>query len=115
VKRPNDLAVSMHFRLYEFEDPTTLTVRLAPELPPALERVRALYGAPLRVTSGYRTSEHNARVGGVRNSEHLRGRAADLVGVVGTIRQLYAAASQIPELLAVNEGDHVHVELRHAL
>lgn len=34
--------------------------------------------APLIVTSGYRTEEHNRREGGARLSEHKRGRAGDI-------------------------------------
>lgn len=44
------------------------------------ERVRAaLGGRPMRVLSWYRCPKWNAHVGGVPNSEHLRGRAIDFV------------------------------------
>lgn len=43
-----------------------------------LERVRAKLGVRVPVLSGYRCPTHNARVGGVRNSQHLTGRAFDL-------------------------------------
>ena len=52
-----------------------------------LDLVRDLYGAPIQVTSGYRTIEHNERVGGVKNSSHLLGWAADLH--VGNSRNRY--------------------------
>ena len=42
-----------------------------------LDTLRALVG-PLRITSGFRTPEHNAKVGGKKNSAHLKGLAADL-------------------------------------
>ncbi|MCK6695473.1 MAG: D-Ala-D-Ala carboxypeptidase family metallohydrolase, partial [Thermoanaerobaculia bacterium] len=35
-------------------------------------------GVPFRVNSGYRTPEHNAAVGGVPDSAHTRGWAADI-------------------------------------
>ena len=43
-----------------------------------LDGVRHLLGRPLRVNSGYRTPAHNARIGGVPNSAHTKGLAADL-------------------------------------
>lgn len=39
---------------------------------------RLKYGKPWRITSGYRTPEHNRLVGGVRNSTHTRGMAMDI-------------------------------------
>lgn len=44
-----------------------------------LDAVRAIYGSPVRVTSGMRCSNHNRNVGGVTGSRHVLGRAADLV------------------------------------
>ena len=43
-----------------------------------LEHAREIAGIPFKVTSGYRTKEHNAKVGGVPNSSHLIGVAADI-------------------------------------
>lgn len=43
-----------------------------------LDNARAIAGIPFRITSGYRSEEHNAKVGGVVNSSHLRGYAADI-------------------------------------
>lgn len=44
-----------------------------------LERIRGYYGAPVRILSGFRCIERNAIVGGAINSQHLYGRAADIV------------------------------------
>ena len=43
-------------------------------LDPARERL----GKPITVNSGFRCALHNRRVGGVVNSQHLRGEAADV-------------------------------------
>ncbi len=43
-----------------------------------LDRARKLFGNPLVLTCGYRTPEHNAEIGGVPNSAHTKGMAADL-------------------------------------
>ncbi|PVZ44033.1 D-Ala-D-Ala carboxypeptidase family metallohydrolase [Pseudomonas sp. CC120222-01a] len=47
-----------------------------------LEQVRVLFGRPLIVSSGYRSARVNARVGGARDSQHLKGLAADFT-VIG--------------------------------
>ena len=44
-----------------------------------LDPVRDRIGVPITVTSGYRCAELNRRVGGVSNSKHCRGLAADIV------------------------------------
>lgn len=43
-----------------------------------LDPTRRVLGFPIYVNSGYRCPMHNARVGGVKTSQHLRGEAADL-------------------------------------
>ena len=43
-----------------------------------LDPLRQLYGAPIMVTSGYRSPAVNAAVGGAAHSQHLLGEAADI-------------------------------------
>lgn len=43
-----------------------------------LDVLRRVMGVPLYVTSGYRCRELNSAVGGVRNSLHMKGLAADI-------------------------------------
>ena len=43
-----------------------------------LQPLREYVGGPIVVNSGYRTKEVNRLVGGVMNSQHLTGEAADL-------------------------------------
>lgn len=44
-----------------------------------LDSVREEYGYPIKVNSGFRSAEVNAKVGGAKNSAHLEGLAADIV------------------------------------
>jgi len=44
-----------------------------------LEGVRALLGAPITISSGYRSLELNARIGGASKSQHCEGQAADIL------------------------------------
>ncbi len=66
------------------------------------------------MTSGRRTEAGNRAVGGVPNSRHLFGDAADFVPARGqSMAQLYAQArSHFPGAHIINEGDHVHVDQR---
>lgn len=48
------------------------------ELLEVLEDVREHFGKPVRITSGNRCESHNANVGGAKNSQHVKGIAADI-------------------------------------
>lgn len=56
-----------------------------------LDPLRARYGRPIYVTSGYRCRRLNDAVGGAYNSQHMLGQAADItVGSPEDNRQLYS-------------------------
>lgn len=57
-----------------------------------LEAWRAAVGTPLWVTSGFRTPEHNAAVGGTEGSYHLKGMAADVGAEPHEMMELSALA-----------------------
>jgi len=46
-------------------------------LGPGMNRVRSTLGAPVLITSGYRSPEVNAAIGGSPTSQHMQGLAAD--------------------------------------
>lgn len=43
-----------------------------------LQQARTYWRAPLKITSGYRCAKHNERVGGAKDSFHMRGMAFDI-------------------------------------
>lgn len=49
-----------------------------------LDPARKAYGKPISVNSGYRCPKHNLAVGGVKNSQHMKGEAADVRPVQGS-------------------------------
>lgn len=63
-----------------------------------------------QITSTTRTPEHNREVGGVANSQHLRGTAADFA-VPAAQRPAFIEAARRQGFEAIDEGDHVHLEL----
>ncbi len=50
-----------------------------PALLRVLEAVRRHFNTPVWITSGCRCAAHNAAIGGVAQSRHVRGQAADIV------------------------------------
>ena len=45
-----------------------------------LDPLREIYGKPIKINSGYRSPMVNARVNGAKNSDHVKGMAADITG-----------------------------------
>ena len=64
-----------------------------------LEPVRERLGRPIIVNSGYRCPIHNAAVGGVANSQHLRGEAADLLGKPEALAKAIVANGKWDQLI----------------
>lgn len=54
------------------------------------EEIRQKLGVPVHVNSGYRCEKHNANVGGVKNSKHTYGLAADLSCKLGALAMFNA-------------------------
>jgi uncharacterized protein YcbK (DUF882 family) len=44
-----------------------------------LQILRNYIGKPITINSAYRSEEYNASIGGAKNSQHIMGRAADIV------------------------------------
>lgn len=94
--RDGDLQLGPHFRLREFacKDGSD-KVLVDDALVELLETIREAAGGAVTINSAYRSPAHNAAVGGVSSSQHLYGRAADIVVegasplLVGQIAEYY--------------------------
>lgn len=76
-----------------------------------LSGISALSNVPgVQTTSLHRDPANNARVGGVANSQHMQGTAGDFV-VPAAIKPAFMAQARALGFEAIDEGDHVHVEL----
>jgi zinc D-Ala-D-Ala carboxypeptidase len=78
--------LSPHFQLGEFlhngsfEDVTPEIMANLGRIAYALEHVRIICGnRPIHINSGFRTPQHNKEVCGAPDSQHLYGKAADIV------------------------------------
>ena len=68
-----------------------------------LQTIREYYGKPIRVNSGYRSPEHNAKIGGVRNSQHVQALAADLAPTTGKAEDLDRLTAVVSGLAATGK------------
>lgn len=110
--------LSPHFRRGEFQCPCCAKLILDPWLLLALEDLRDLIGnRPITITSGYRCPAHNHAVGGERASQHLLGRAADIIVAGLTPHQLTSHAQQSfwfrrGAITNCTHGRALHVDVR---
>ena len=114
-KKDGNKKVSTNFRVKEFacadgSDP----VFISPDLVSVLQKIRTHFGKPITITSAYRTPTHNAKIGGVSDSRHLFGIAADIkVKEISPLR-----VAQYAEQLLTNKGGigvyatFVHIDVR---
>ena len=83
--------VTMHFTLEELYASATAKAKGIDNKPPLQEMINLVYLSayvleplrvamkePITISSGYRCEKLNNAVGGVRNSQHLKGQAADI-------------------------------------
>ena len=69
-----------YFKLEEFDSPdeSGSGKHMNEEIVHMLDAVRKKFGKPIKINSGYRTVARNKKIGGVANSSHLKGLAADI-------------------------------------
>jgi len=69
-----------YFVLTEFDSPDSpgSGAKMDSDFLEMLDKARERAEVPFRITSGYRTKKHNKAVGGVENSSHTLGLAADI-------------------------------------
>jgi uncharacterized protein YcbK (DUF882 family) len=79
-----------------------------PELLAVLEHLRRQLGRALVVVSATRCAEYNARVGGIKASQHLAGRAADIPKGLFRARDARKAGAHG---VGVRDGWVVHVDV----
>ena len=80
------------------------------------QTIRDALGVPVRVNSGCRCEKHNARVGGIKGSKHVKGLAADLSCsksakvMFDTVKQLHAEG-KLPDLdYCIRYKNFIHID-----
>lgn len=115
-----------HFTLAEFTDsqtalrkgisnmPSEMAIANLHRVADVLEQVRALFGKPLVISSGYRSPALNSAVGGASSSAHLTGLAADFTVPGMTPRETARAIAKSNikfDQMIVEFGAWVHIGL----
>lgn len=80
-----------------------------------LDPLRDRAGCPIVVTSGYRPSELNAKIGGAATSQHVKGEAADIIATKITpfnLCKMIADAGLPFDQLIYEFGEWTHVSFR---
>ena len=116
-----------YFTIEELTRSTVATARGIPNIPGENERealevlvlalldpLREIWGAPIYVNSGYRSPALNKAVGGVANSQHMKGQAADITtGNTASNRKLFAlirdGGFDFDQLIDEADGTWIHV------
>jgi hypothetical protein len=98
IIRDEDIQVTPNFKMRElystsFDAPSEHY--LDDKVIQALQYIRTMSGAPIRVTSTYRTPLHNAAIGGSSQSQHLSARAIDFQWVNNNSYELTRLHTQI--------------------
>lgn len=84
--------------------PTTAIIGVMTATANRMERIRALLGHPITISSWYRSSALNRAVGGVPNSQHISGEAVDFIcPAFGTPADICHAILGVPELISFDQ------------
>lgn len=79
----------------------------------SLQRMRDIYGKPLRINSAYRDKAYNVKIGGSPNSQHLLGTAFDIhINDKKMGRELEAIAIEVGAGGIGRYNTFIHVDFR---
>lgn len=100
-------------------EPTEETARALRALAEnVLEPIRDILGVPMIITSGFRTKQNNYLVGGVVNSQHIKGQAADFyakgISAVGTLKKIVDSDTFVDfdQLICYRYKGFIHVSYK---
>jgi hypothetical protein len=109
----NHIKISDNFSLHEFEcKDGNNQVKLHPELLQRLQTLRTNLNKAIIINSGYRTPEYNKKVGGVPDSFHIQGMAADIVVKGLTPKQVATEARKAGFRGIISYATFTHVDVR---
>lgn len=118
VSEQGALYVAKNFKVTEFKcNDGTDIVKISKRLAELLQIIRDHFNTQVIITSGYRTEQYNAEVGGASQSQHLYGRAADIIVSGKTPLEVYNYVNSIIKGYTGGIGCYrskgfVHVDVR---
>lgn len=116
VPEEKEAKITNHFKVKEFacKDGSPV-IFVDKNMVTWLEMLRKTIGKPVIITSGYRTPEHNKKVGGAKYSYHMRGCAADIKVEGMTPKEVAEALNKIAPSYSfgiIVESSWVHFDTR---
>lgn len=117
------MKLTNNFALEEFASPDAdyfpiEVINNLQELANNLEVLRSRLGVALHVSSGWRTKEHNRRVGGAKDSQHLLGKAGDIWSEIYSPKEIHDMIDKLINAGAMQQGGlglyntFVHYDIR---
>ena len=77
-----------------------------------LQQIRDWAGKAVTINSGYRTASYNEKIGGAKNSYHVKGQAADIVVSGKTPLEVAKKAEDLGMKGIIKYDSFVHVDTR---
>lgn len=117
----HQLTKNFHYIEFASKDGSPLPEHLKTnliDLATNLQIIRDYLGVPIKINSGYRSPEHNKKVGGSSNSYHLKAMASDIRTDRHTPEQLKALIKQLMDQGRIKKGglkaynSFVHYDIR---
>lgn len=99
------------------ETPCEVLVNLK-EVALNLQVLRDHFDRPIKINSGYRSPSHNKAVGGAKNSQHVLGKAADIVVIGIPVLEVHATIENLIKAGKMKNGglglyrNFVHYDVR---
>ena len=115
--------LTTNFNLQEFEckDGSTIPnkyLKNVIDVAYNLQVLRSHILEPIKINSAYRSKKYNASIGGVKNSQHIKGKAADIVVKGMTTTDLYLTIERLINFGYMKQGglglykNFVHYDIR---
>lgn len=119
-KKGDSAQISKNFQFKEFDchgKGCCSTTIIDEKLVEYVQRIRDHFGKPVTITSPYRCEVHNAKIGGATRSNHMQGKAADIV-VQGVSSREVAKYAESIGILGIGlyetakDGYFTHIDTR---
>lgn len=114
LSKDGDHNISANFKVREFKckDGSDTIVCDDTFVALKLQAIRNHFGQPITVNSAYRTPSYNAKVGGAKNSYHMKGQAFDIVVKGVSLDEVCKYAETIGVLGIIRYNSFVHLDSR---
>jgi len=118
VNLDGEFNLENNFKVKEFASPDSSTILISKRLVYLLQAIRNITGR-IVITSGFRTIEHNKKVGGVKSSYHMDGLAVDIKSyskkhLILAIELSLMASKMVgydSQIITYAKKSHVHVAI----